>query len=127
MNRIANTYMGCRICEQTPHTLRLLCLQFAISCTHTVIKNTHLLVVVQVTETSQTGSFKRPSKLIEIYEFEGCPFCRKVKVTPYVHITECLCSMFHTQLGITPVAHWCTPLALVMALFHTYCGHILKV
>ncbi|KAK9850981.1 hypothetical protein WJX84_003147 [Apatococcus fuscideae] len=33
----------------------------------------------KVSEQSQTGSFKRPSKLIEIYEFEGCPFCRKVR------------------------------------------------
>lgn len=33
----------------------------------------------KVSETSQTGSFKRPKKLIEIYEFEGCPFCRKVR------------------------------------------------
>lgn len=39
-----------------------------------------LLHVMQVTETSQTASFKRPRKLIEIYEFEGCPFCRKVNV-----------------------------------------------
>ncbi|DBB00245.1 TPA: hypothetical protein ACH3X1_014074 [Trebouxia sp. C0004] len=33
----------------------------------------------KVTETSQVAKFKRPSKMIEIYEFEGCPFCRKVR------------------------------------------------
>ncbi len=38
----------------------------------------YLAGLVQVQETSKTATFKRPSKLIEIYEFEGCPFCRKV-------------------------------------------------
>ncbi|KAK9801328.1 hypothetical protein WJX73_004908 [Symbiochloris irregularis] len=33
----------------------------------------------KVKETSQVAQFKRPAKLIEIYEFEGCPFCRKVR------------------------------------------------
>ncbi|URD71893.1 Glutathione S-transferase, N-terminal domain containing protein [Musa troglodytarum] len=30
-------------------------------------------------ETSNLGSQARPEKPIEIYEFEGCPFCRKVR------------------------------------------------
>lgn len=28
---------------------------------------------------TQVSSFKRPAKLLELYEFEGCPYCRKVK------------------------------------------------
>jgi hypothetical protein len=27
----------------------------------------------------QVGTFKRPVKPIELYEFQGCPFCRKVR------------------------------------------------
>ena len=30
-------------------------------------------------ETSDTESFKRPEKPLKLYEFEGCPFCRKVR------------------------------------------------
>eukprot|EP00882_Tetradesmus_deserticola_P029143 GHRQ01032571.1.p1 GENE.GHRQ01032571.1~~GHRQ01032571.1.p1 ORF type:complete len:323 (+),score=107.90 GHRQ01032571.1:91-1059(+) len=32
-----------------------------------------------VMETSKVGTFKRPVKPIELYEFQGCPFCRKVR------------------------------------------------
>ena len=34
----------------------------------------------KVSETSSVGSFKRPEKELELYEFEGCPFCKKVGV-----------------------------------------------
>ena len=30
-------------------------------------------------ESSDTESFKRPEKPLKLYEFEGCPFCRKVR------------------------------------------------
>ena len=30
-------------------------------------------------ETSDTESFKRPEKPLKLYEFEGCPFCRKAR------------------------------------------------
>uniref|UniRef100_A0A453RSG3 GST N-terminal domain-containing protein n=1 Tax=Aegilops tauschii subsp. strangulata TaxID=200361 RepID=A0A453RSG3_AEGTS len=33
----------------------------------------------KVKETSKVGQCPRPAKPIEIYEFEGCPFCRKVR------------------------------------------------
>ena len=33
---------------------------------------------LQVKETSRVGSFKRPQKPIELYEYETCPFCRRV-------------------------------------------------
>ncbi|ONM04078.1 Thioredoxin family protein [Zea mays] len=33
----------------------------------------------KVKEESKIGQCKRPEKPIEIYEFEGCPFCRKVR------------------------------------------------
>ncbi|CAO2207582.1 unnamed protein product [Urochloa humidicola] len=33
----------------------------------------------KVKEESKVGQCKRPEKPIEIYEFEGCPFCRKVR------------------------------------------------
>ncbi|XP_047058195.1 uncharacterized protein LOC124664765 [Lolium rigidum] len=33
----------------------------------------------KVKETSKVGQCPRPTKPIEIYEFEGCPFCRKVR------------------------------------------------
>lgn len=33
----------------------------------------------KVKETSKIGQCPRPAKPIEIYEFEGCPFCRKVR------------------------------------------------
>eukprot|EP00891_Asterochloris_glomerata_P000220 jgi/Astpho2/220/fgenesh1_pm.00010_%23_5_t len=33
----------------------------------------------QVKETSRVGSFKRPQKPIELYEYETCPFCRRVR------------------------------------------------
>ncbi|KAJ1269638.1 hypothetical protein BS78_07G227000 [Paspalum vaginatum] len=33
----------------------------------------------KVKEDSKIGQCKRPEKPIEIYEFEGCPFCRKVR------------------------------------------------
>jgi len=33
----------------------------------------------KVQETSKVSSFKRPEKTLELYEFEGCPFCRKVR------------------------------------------------
>jgi len=33
----------------------------------------------RVQETSKIASFNRPEKPLEIYEFEGCPFCRKVR------------------------------------------------
>lgn len=32
-----------------------------------------------VSETSKVGSFKRPEKPLELYEFMSCPFCRKVR------------------------------------------------
>jgi len=31
-------------------------------------------------ETNKASELKRPEKAIEIYEFQGCPFCRKVRV-----------------------------------------------
>ncbi|GMH42393.1 hypothetical protein BSKO_10312 [Bryopsis sp. KO-2023] len=33
----------------------------------------------QVNETSQVSEFMRPSQPLEIYEYEGCPFCKKVR------------------------------------------------
>ena len=30
-------------------------------------------------ETSDVGKYPRPEKPLKIYEFEGCPFCRKVR------------------------------------------------
>jgi len=33
----------------------------------------------KVVETSDVGGFPRPAQPLEIYEFEGCPFCRKVR------------------------------------------------
>lgn len=33
----------------------------------------------QVTERGNTWDRQQPLKNIEIYEFEGCPFCRKVR------------------------------------------------
>jgi len=33
----------------------------------------------RVTERSKVSEFPRPSQPLEIYEFEGCPFCRKVR------------------------------------------------
>eukprot|EP00775_Hariotina_reticulata_P008777 gene8777-8955_t len=33
----------------------------------------------KVVETSQVGSFKRPVKSVDLYEFTGCPFCKKVR------------------------------------------------
>eukprot|EP00878_Enallax_costatus_P021370 GHUV01022620.1.p1 GENE.GHUV01022620.1~~GHUV01022620.1.p1 ORF type:complete len:236 (+),score=45.30 GHUV01022620.1:135-842(+) len=33
----------------------------------------------RVAESSKVGTFKRPVKPIELYEFQGCPFCRKVR------------------------------------------------
>ena len=32
----------------------------------------------KLSETSSVASFKRPEQLLELYEFEGCPFCKKV-------------------------------------------------
>ncbi|KAI8470383.1 MAG: hypothetical protein J3K34DRAFT_260374 [Monoraphidium minutum] len=32
-----------------------------------------------VAETSKVGTFKRPAKTLELYEFMSCPFCRKVR------------------------------------------------
>lgn len=49
---------------------------------------------MQVAETCSTGSFKRPKKPIEIYEFEGCPFCRKVGDSPLLscsHVPDTCC------------------------------------
>lgn len=37
------------------------------------------IVVAKVTERGNTWDRKQPRKPIEIYEFEGCPFCRKVR------------------------------------------------
>ena len=54
-------------------------------------------------------------------------FVERSKLLLHIHITGCLCSIVRTQLGITPAAHWCTPLALVMALFHTYRGNMVNV
>lgn len=31
-----------------------------------------------IKETSKASTFNRPAKPLELYEFEGCPFCRKV-------------------------------------------------
>ena len=62
--------------------VNLLLLLF-LACINWVVEQqeeNHAYMSMQVTESSKVGSFKRPSKLIEIYEFEGCPFCRKVKV-----------------------------------------------
>ena len=33
----------------------------------------------RVTEKSSVAFKNRPNKLLEVYEFEGCPFCRKVR------------------------------------------------
>lgn len=33
----------------------------------------------KVSETSQISTFPRPAKPLELYEFEGCPFCKKVR------------------------------------------------
>ncbi|GIL77871.1 hypothetical protein Vretimale_6589 [Volvox reticuliferus] len=33
----------------------------------------------KVAETSQVAGLKRPVKPLELYEFEGCPFCKKVR------------------------------------------------
>lgn len=33
----------------------------------------------KVTERGNTWDRKQPRKPVEIYEFEGCPFCRKVR------------------------------------------------
>ena len=30
-------------------------------------------------ETSDVGKYARPAKPLKIYEFEGCPFCKKVR------------------------------------------------
>lgn len=35
--------------------------------------------LAQVTESGNTWDRQQPRKPIEIYEFEGCPFCRKVR------------------------------------------------
>lgn len=35
--------------------------------------------LAQVTERGNTWDRKQPKKPVEIYEFEGCPFCRKVR------------------------------------------------
>jgi glutaredoxin len=32
-----------------------------------------------VRETSKVGTFKRPAQPLELYEFQSCPFCRKVR------------------------------------------------
>jgi hypothetical protein len=32
----------------------------------------------QVSETSEVASFPRPAQPLQLYEFQGCPFCRKV-------------------------------------------------
>ncbi|GBF89778.1 hypothetical protein Rsub_02948 [Raphidocelis subcapitata] len=32
-----------------------------------------------VAESSKVSTFKRPAKPLELYEFQGCPFCRKVR------------------------------------------------
>ncbi|XP_035822964.1 uncharacterized protein [Zea mays] len=39
----------------------------------------HRCAAWKVKEESKIGQCKRPEKPIEIYEFEGCPFCRKVR------------------------------------------------
>ncbi|GAX74499.1 hypothetical protein CEUSTIGMA_g1948.t1 [Chlamydomonas eustigma] len=33
----------------------------------------------RITETSTVSFLRRPEKLLELYEFEGCPFCKKVR------------------------------------------------
>jgi len=32
-------------------------------------------------ETSDVSKYARPAKPLKIYEFEGCPFCKKVRAT----------------------------------------------
>ena len=55
-------------------------------------------------ETSSTDSFKRPAKLIEIYEHESCPFCRKV-------ISMTLAAASHAPFVWTAPSFWpaCIP------------------
>lgn len=57
-------------------------------------------------ETSDTiGTFARPAKPIILYEFEGCPFCRKVLSGPRRVLLpiplECL-GFLHLQCENTP-------------------------
>ncbi|AQK51634.1 hypothetical protein Zm00014a_010309 [Zea mays] len=42
----------------------------------------------KVKEESKIGQCKRPEKPIEIYEFEGCPFCRKVNTSSFLQVRE---------------------------------------
>lgn len=35
----------------------------------------------KIAETSLVSTFSRPQQPLELYEFETCPFCKKVDVT----------------------------------------------
>uniref|UniRef100_A0A453QHG2 GST N-terminal domain-containing protein n=1 Tax=Aegilops tauschii subsp. strangulata TaxID=200361 RepID=A0A453QHG2_AEGTS len=49
---------------------------------------------LKVRETSKIDQCRRPEKPIEIYEFEGCPFCRKVNIILVYHVCVLYLSFF---------------------------------
>ncbi|GLC45000.1 hypothetical protein PLESTB_001745000 [Pleodorina starrii] len=81
---VADGQLGEVASASLPALLRLgsggLCLGYSVSLVDDDGKYTLAKVGDRkVAETSQIATLKRPAQPLELYEFEGCPFCKKVR------------------------------------------------